>query len=118
MCAARPAATHATHPPAPDLRRRADLAHAPPLTLSSQDDTGRLFYDVRQQILLAPADDSSSTGEGGDAKVLAECYVRMVFLKDGALSKPPQRIVDSIEARRPPSTRRTGKSARRVIRVR
>ena len=59
-----------------------------------------LFYDVRQQILLAPADDSSSTGEGGDAKVLAECYVRMVFLKDGALSKPPQRIVDSIEARR------------------
>ena len=83
------------------MRRRADLAHAPPLTLSSptQPQDG-LFYDVRQQILLAPADDSSSTGEGGDAKVLAECYVRMVFLKDGALSKPPQRIVDSIEARR------------------
>ena len=83
------------------MRRRAERAHAPRLTLSppTQPQDG-LFYDVRQQILLAPADDSSSTGEGGDAKVLAECYVRMVFLKDGALSKPPQRIVDSIEARR------------------
>ena len=102
MCAARPR-PHARHPhpPCPRFetpRRPRARPAAHPLPSHPQQDG--LFYDVRQQILLAPADDSSSTGEGGDAKVLAECYVRMVFLKDGALSKPPQRIVDSIEARR------------------
>ena len=102
MCAARPRrTTRPAHPPCPRFetprRARARPAAHP---LSSHPPQDGLFYDVRQQILLAPADDSSSTGEGGDAKVLAECYVRMVFLKDGALSKPPQRIVDSIEARR------------------
>ena len=101
MCAARPRHHAPAAPPLPPIetprRARARPAAHPLPSHPLQDG---LFYDVRQQILLAPADDSSSTGEGGDAKVLAECYVRMVFLKDGALSKPPQRIVDSIEARR------------------
>lgn len=33
------------------------------------------------------------------AQVLASCYVRMVFLRNGVLTKPPPRIVAAIEVR-------------------
>merc|ERR1719183_468447 len=33
-------------------------------------------------------------------RVIAECYVRMVFLKGMTLTKPPDRILEAIEARR------------------
>lgn len=73
------------------------------MSLAKPLQTTTSFFDVYQQIHVAPEsttdDDAVDTSSVG-AELIAECYVRMVFLKAGNLSAPPMRIMESINARR------------------
>jgi acyl-CoA thioesterase FadM len=66
--------------------------------VSSESESGNLFFDARQQMIYQPP--QHAAGPSRQPRIVAECYIRMVFLKDGELTKPPEEINQSIRARR------------------
>lgn len=70
--------------------------------VSSESDSGgrNLFFDVRQELLYtAPSADGVPPPA---PRVVAEMFCRMVFLKAGELSQPPENVKQQIDARRTP----------------
>uniref|UniRef100_A0A7S3ABK2 Uncharacterized protein n=1 Tax=Haptolina ericina TaxID=156174 RepID=A0A7S3ABK2_9EUKA len=68
---------------------QSDTAQAPPALVA---DTGKAVRFALDE------------GETQGSRIVAECYVRMVFLKGGELTQPPPAILESISTRRDPPT--------------